>query len=214
MGRSFAFEKILKYYKRYCAELGKEVQTLLILEGLKSADATSNLLRRLEEIPQLVISVASTLNDLAKWLITEKPNVQGPNWFQLGSASREPFHLFVSLDEAQEVADIAKEIIIIAGRNDFQDMSKFDALHKLCAPKMKPLSTGSLLFFAQLDDSDTASDPSNEQVETIQSLIDTSRELDETKFKLEVERACILTQMMRKNSLHQVRSNLLRKVRY
>ena len=99
-----AFEKILKYYKRYRAELEKEVQTLLILEGLKSADATSNLLIRLEEIPQLVISVASTLNDLAKWSITEKPNVQGPTWFQLGSASREPFHLFVSLDEAQEIA--------------------------------------------------------------------------------------------------------------
>ena len=55
-----AFEKVLKYYKRYRAELEKEVQTLLILEGLKSADATSNLLRRLEEIPQLVISVSST----------------------------------------------------------------------------------------------------------------------------------------------------------
>ena len=129
----------MKYYVRYRAELEKEVQTLLILEGLKSADATSNLLRRLEEIPQLVISVASTLNDLAKWSITEKPNVQGPTWFQLGSVSREPFHLFVSLDEAQEVSDIAKEILIIAGRNNFQDMSKLDALHKLSAPKMEPL---------------------------------------------------------------------------
>ena len=49
-----AFEKILKYYVRYRAELEKEVQTLLILEGLKSADATSNLLIRLKEIPQLV----------------------------------------------------------------------------------------------------------------------------------------------------------------
>ena len=68
------FEKILKYYKRYRAELEKEVQTLLILEGLKSADATSNLLIRLEEIPQLVISVANTLNDMAKWSITTLPD--------------------------------------------------------------------------------------------------------------------------------------------
>ena len=66
-------------------------------------------------------------------------------------------------------------------------MSKFDTLNKLCAPKKEPLSTGAMVFFAQLDDSDTASDPSNEQVETIQSLIDTSRELDETKSKLEVK---------------------------
>ena len=65
-------------------------------------------------------------------------------------------------------------------------MSVFSPLEKVI-PKMEPHSTGALVFFAQLDDSDTASDPSNEQVETIQSLLETSREMDETKSKVEVK---------------------------
>ena len=176
----------MKYYKRYRQDLEDKVKTLLISEGLKSADATSNLFDRLGNLASLVMSVANTFNDRAKRSIVTEPNVPGPTWYQLGSLPREPFHLFVSLFEAQEIADIAKEILIIASRNNFQDMSKFDALNKLCAPKMEPLSTGALV---QLDDSDTVSDPSNEQVETIQSLIDTSREMDEIKSKLEVKSA-------------------------
>ena len=97
-----AFEKILKYYVRYRAELEKEVQTLLILEGLKSADATSQLWVRLGEIASLVHCTASSVNDLAKWSIMEKPKVVGPTWYQLGSTTRNPFHLFVSLDEAKK----------------------------------------------------------------------------------------------------------------
>ena len=92
--------------------------------------------------------------------------------------------MFVLLDEAQEIADLAKEILIIASRNDFPDMSVFSPLEKVI-PKMEPHSTGALVFFAQLDDSDTASDPSNEQVETIQSLLETSRA--ETRSKMEVK---------------------------
>ena len=49
-----AFEKILKYYVRYRTDLEKEVQTLLILESLKSVDATSQLWVRLGEIASLV----------------------------------------------------------------------------------------------------------------------------------------------------------------
>ena len=134
---------------------------------------------RLGEIASLVHCTASSVNDLAKWSITEQPKVVGPTWYQLGSNTRAPFHLFVSLEEAQEISDIAKEILIIAGRNDYQDMSKLDVLHKLSTPKMEPLSTGAMVFYAHFNESDTASDPSNEQVVTIQSLIDTSRELDE-----------------------------------
>ena len=44
-------------------------------------------------------------NEMAKWSITEKPKSVGPTWFRLRSLPREPFHLFVSLDEAQEIAD-------------------------------------------------------------------------------------------------------------
>ena len=123
-------------------------------------------------------------NDMAKWSITEKPRNVGPIWFRLGSLPREPFHLFVSLDEAQEIADLAREILVIASRNDFPDMSVFSPLEKVI-PKMEPHSMGALVFFAQLDDSDTASDPSNEHLETIQSLLETSR--DETKSKVEVK---------------------------
>ena len=65
-------------------------------------------------------------------------------------------------------------------------MSKLDVLHKLSTPKMEPLSTGAMVFYTHLNESDTASDPSNEQVVTIQSLIDTSRELDESKSKPEI----------------------------
>ena len=68
-----AFEKALKHYRRYRQELEDEVKTLLILEGLKSADATSDLLDRLGKITALVISVANTFNDMAKWSITTLP---------------------------------------------------------------------------------------------------------------------------------------------
>ena len=105
-----AFEKILKYYVRYRTDLEKEVQTLLILESLKSVDATTQLWVRLGEIASLVHCTASSVNDLAKWSITEQPKVVGPTWYQLGSTTRTPFHLFVSLEEAQEISDIAKEI--------------------------------------------------------------------------------------------------------
>ena len=65
-------------------------------------------------------------------------------------------------------------------------MLVFSPLEKVI-PKMEPHSTGALVFFAQLDDSDTASDPSNEQVETIQSLLETYRKMDETNSKVEVK---------------------------
>ena len=42
-----AFEKVLKHYRIYRQELEDEVKTLLILEGLKSAEATCSLLDRL-----------------------------------------------------------------------------------------------------------------------------------------------------------------------
>ena len=51
---------------------------------------------------------------------------------------------------------------------------------------MEPLSTAAMVFYTHLNESDTVSDPSNEQVVTIQSLIDTSRELDESKSKPEI----------------------------
>ena len=89
------------------------------------------------------------------------------------------------MDEAQEIADIAREILDIASRNDFPDMSVFSPLEKVI-PKMEPLpGTRALVFIAQLDDNDTASDPSGEQVEAIQSLLETSG--DEARSKVEVK---------------------------
>ena len=93
-----SFEKVLKHNRKYRQELEDEIKTLLILEGLKSAEATRSLLDKLGKIPELMVAAATTFNDMAKWSITEKPRNVGPTWFRLGSLPREPFHLFVSLD--------------------------------------------------------------------------------------------------------------------
>ena len=179
-----SFEKVLQDYRKYRQELEDEIKTLQILEGLKSTEAACSLLDRLGEIPELMMAAAYMFNEMAKWSMIEKPKSVGPTWFKLGSLFREPLHFFLSLDEAQEIADLAREILVIASRNDFPDMSVFSPLEKVI-PKMEPLPTGALVFFAQLDDNDTASDPSNEQVETIQSLLETSRA--ETRSKVEVK---------------------------
>ena len=94
-----SFERVLQHYRRYRQELEDEIKTLQILECLKSTEATHSLLDRLGKIPELMMAAASTFNDIAKWSITEKPKSVGPTWFRLGSLPREPFHLFVSLDE-------------------------------------------------------------------------------------------------------------------
>ena len=77
---------------------------------------------------------------------------------------------------------LAREIVDIARRNNFPDMSVFGSLEKVI-PKLEPLSTGALVFFSKLEDNDAASDPSGEQVEAIQSLLETSGA--ETRTKME-----------------------------
>ena len=113
---------------------------------------------------------------MTHWSVTNKPDSVGITWFCLGKQPRQPFHLFVDIREAEEIADLVKTVYTIAKKAGddglLVDVSSFSSLVEYMTPKLEPLSTGALVFFRELEEEDTESDPSNEQVQAIQGLLE------------------------------------------
>ena len=55
---------------------------------------------------KLAIITARTKNALIRWSVVEVPGDPGPTWYQLGQIKRNPFHLYFSQQEAQELQDM------------------------------------------------------------------------------------------------------------
>ena len=100
----------------------------------------------------------------------------GISWFHLGKHTRQPFHLFVNIEEAEEVTDLVKTVYTIAKKASDEDVlvdvSAFSSLVECMTPELEPLSTGALVFLKGLEEEDNEYDASGEQVQAIQGLVE------------------------------------------
>ena len=164
-----SFEKVLQDYIKYRAQLEDEVTSIInfrqIVEHVKSAEILGLLKDRLNKIPDLILSVGRAFNNMTQWSVTDKPDSVGITWFRLGKQPRQPFHLFVDIGEAEEIADLVKTVYTIASDEVLLvDVSAFSSLVECMTPELEPLSTGALVFFKELEEEKNESDPSDEQV--------------------------------------------------
>ena len=99
--------------------IGELLLTLKDISGIQSV-----LTEKYDHARKLAIMTARAINSLIEWSIVEIPGITcnpsvgipgstcnpGPSWYQLGESKRNPFHLYFSQEEAQELQDMIMEL--------------------------------------------------------------------------------------------------------
>ena len=121
------FEMHLPEYIEARGELEKTINSIIsigeLLLTLKDISGMQSVLtEKFDNTRKLAIITARSINSLIEWSIVEIPGFTckeipgyqidnpGPSWYQLGGSKRNPFHLYFSQEEAQELQDIVMEL--------------------------------------------------------------------------------------------------------
>ena len=122
------FEMHLPEYVESRGELEKTINSIITIGELlltpspgSNSGIQSVLTEKFDHARKLAIITARSINSLIEWSIVEIPGWYsleivghsedtGPSWYQLGGSKRNPFHLYFSQEEAQELQDIVMEL--------------------------------------------------------------------------------------------------------
>ena len=113
------FEMHLPEYIEVRGELEKTINSIisigeLLLTLKDNSGIQSVLTEKFDHARKLAIITARSINSLIEWSMVEIPGYHidnpGPSWYQLGGSKRNPFHLYFSQEEAQELQDIVMEL--------------------------------------------------------------------------------------------------------
>ena len=170
----------------------KELGTLLnMFQGLDGEDIPSKIKTKINDfcvaIKESLIKVGASFNDMSAWSMLIVPTVIGNySWFSFQKQgkvySRSPFHQYISLDECNDISELAQEALAkikaamdngILGEEDM--MPEMERVASLLVPDMKLNEEGVLVCFPALaayiasidagEDRDDSSQPSMEDLD-------------------------------------------------
>ena len=190
-----AFERHVEKYinaRNTTEGLLKELGTLLnMFKGLDSEDIPSKIKTKIKDIcgsiKKSLIKVGVSFNDMSAWSMLIVPAVIGNySWFSFQKQgkvySRSPFHQYISLDECNDISELAQEALAkikaamdngMLGEEDM--MPEMERVASLLFPDMKLNEEGVLVCFPALaayivsidtgEDRDDSSQPSMEDLD-------------------------------------------------